>query len=509
MTAAADHAPVPLREGSLDQLEGGSVELPQYDRKRLTPGIVHFGVGGFHRAHEAMYLDTLFNAGLAHDWAICGVGLLPFDKRMDEVMHAQDCLYTLITKAPDGSQAARVIASIVRYLYAPDAPGTVLEAMTSPEIRIVSMTVTEAGYNVHRVTGEFDPDGPGIADDLANPAAPGTVFGFIVEALARRRASGSAPFTVVSCDNVQSNGHVTRQAILGFARLRDPDLAEWIDASVEFPNSMVDRITPATTDEDRRIAREQFGIADDWPVICEPFSQWVLEDAFSDGRPPLERAGVQITDDVEPYELMKLRLLNAGHQAIGYAGYLAGYRYAHEATHDPSFAELLRRYMYDEAIPSLRPVPGIDLSDYVEQLIERFGNPAIRDTLARLCVDSSERMPKFVLPVLNYELGEGGPIERATAIVASWARWAEAVDERGQPIEISDPLASELTAAARQQRDRPLAFIENREVFGGLVDNERFVAEYRRTLTTLIDKGAKVVVDDLATQRPGINGSAH
>jgi mannitol 2-dehydrogenase len=496
----SNHAPVRLREETLDKLEGTPVELPSYDRRDLTPGIVHFGVGGFHRAHEAMYVNTLMNAGLARDWAICGVGLLPFDSRMDEVMHAQDCLYTVITKAPDGSRSACVIGSIGQYLYAPDAPDDVLETMTASSIKIVSMTVTEAGYNVHRVTGQFDPDGPDIAHDLAHPEKPRTVFGFIVESLARRRARGISPFSIMSCDNVQGNGRVTRQAVVGFARLRDRDLAAWIDANVQFPNSMVDRITPATTDEDRRMVRDEFGIADDWPVVCEPFAQWVLEDAFSNGRPPLERAGVQFTDDVEPYELMKLRLLNAGHQAIGYAGYLAGYRYAHEATGDPSFAELLRRYMYDESIPSLQPVPGIDLNDYVEKLIERFGNPAIRDTLARLCVDSSERMPKFVLPVLHYQLSVDGPIERATAIVASWARWAEAVDEHGEPIEISDPLAETLTAAARHQRDNPLAFIENRDIFGDLIDNPRFVEVYRRTLTRLIDNGAKALVDALAAQ---------
>jgi mannitol 2-dehydrogenase len=493
-----DQAPVPLREDTLDQLDPARVELPAHRRQDVTRGIVHFGVGGFHRTHEAMYLDTLMNAGEARDWGICGVGLLPMDQRMAQVMQAQDCLYTMIVKAPDGSRRARVIRSIVDYLFAPDAPGAVLEMMTSPEIRIVSMTITEAGYNVHRITGDFDPNGPGISHDLANPDEPATAFGFIVEALARRRARGIPPFTVLSCDNVQGNGHISRHAILGFARLRDPELAGWIDANVRFPNSMVDRITPATTDDDRRLAREQFGVADEWPVVCEPFTQWVVEDAFGCGRPPLDLVGVQLTDDVEPYELMKLRLLNAGHQAIGYAGYLAGYRYAHETIADPSFRELLRRYWYDEGIPSLRPVPGIDLDAYVEQLLERFGNPAIRDTLARLCLDSSQRMGEWVLPVVRYELGVGGPIERVTAIVASWARWAEGVDEQGEPIVISDPLADQLTSAARRQRDDPLAFIQNRDIFGDLADDHRFVEVYRRMLATVIDKGAKMLVDELA-----------
>jgi mannitol 2-dehydrogenase len=505
MMAASPVEPtvVPLRADGLGGIAQANVAVPAYDRKSLSGGIVHFGVGGFHRAHEAMYLDTLMREGLAHDWAVCGVGLMPGDRRTEEVMHAQDCLYTLIIKAPDGSRSARVIGSIVEYLFAPDDPGKVLKRLTAPAIRIVSLTVTEAGYNVHRVTGEFDPDGPGIAEDLAQPHAPQTVFGFIVEALARRRAAGTAPFTVVSCDNVQGNGHVTRDAILGFARLRDAELADWIDEHVAFPNSMVDRITPATTDDDRRLVREEFGVGDEWPVVCEPFAQWVLEDSFTDGRPPFERAGVQIVDDVEPYELMKLRLLNASHQALGYAGYLAGYRYAHEAMADPAFAELLRRYMYDEAIPSLRPVPGVDLNQYVEQLIERFGNPVIRDTLARLCVDSSERMPKFVLPVLHYQLEHGGPIDRATAVVASWARYAEGVDEQGEPIDIVDPLADVLTAAALRQREQPLAFVENRHVFGDLVDDARFVASYTRALSGLLNQGGvRAVIDGLAVEGP-------
>ncbi len=488
---------VPLRAATLERIRP-DVALPTYDREGLSVGIVHFGVGGFHRAHQAVYLDTLMNAGLAHDWAICGVGLLPGDRRMGEVMDAQSGLYTLIVKAPDGSRSARVIGSIVDYQFAPDDPARVLETLVDPAIRMVSLTVTEAGYNVHRVTGEFDRDGPGIAHDLADRNSPQTVFGYIVEALARRRASGTTPFTIVSCDNVQGNGHVTRNAILGFARLRDAELAEWIGEHVAFPNSMVDRITPATTDDDRRLASEAFGISDGWPVVCEPYLQWVLEDVFTDGRPPYEQAGVQLTDDVEPYELMKLRLLNASHQALGYAGYLAGYRYAHDVMADPAFAELLRRYMYDEAIPSLRPVPGVDLNQYVEQLIERFGNPAIRDTLARLCVDSSERMPKFLLPVLHYQLAHDGPIERCAAVVASWARYAEGVDEQGEAIDVVDPLADVLRTAALRQREQPLAFVENRNVFGDLVDHERFVASYTRLLSALLNEGAQALIDGLA-----------
>jgi mannitol 2-dehydrogenase len=493
--------PVPLTSAALGQLAGtGSdhVALPRYDRERVTAGIVHFGVGGFHRAHQAMYLDALLNAGLANDWGICGVGLLPADRRMAEVLRAQDCLYSLLEKAPDGSRRLRVIGSVVDYRYAPEQPADVLDALSSPQIRIVTLTVTEAGYNLHRVTGEFVPSEPRVVADLAHPDRPTTVFGFLVEALARRRAAGVPPFTVVSCDNVQGNGHVTRTAVAGFARLRDAELGSWIDAHVAFPNSMVDRITPATDEHDRTIVREQFGIDDAWPVVCEPFSQWVIEDDFPLGRPPLEQAGVQVVSDVEPYELMKLRLLNASHQALGYAGYLAGYRYVHEATADPAFAEFVRSYMREEAIPSLRPVRGVDLEAYVEEIIARFANREIRDTLARVCVDASERIPKFLLPVVRHQLGTGGPVDRSIAVLACWARFAEGADERGEPIDIVDPARAVVTAAARRQRSEPLAFVRNRDIFGDLADDPRFTASYLRTLTALRNDGARATIQALA-----------
>jgi mannitol 2-dehydrogenase len=501
MTTDAGQPPVPLSAATLGDVDAGEVAVPQYDRTALRTGIVHFGVGGFHRAHQAMYLDTLLADGLAADWAICGVGLLPPDARMAEVMADQDCLYTLIEKAPDGAISARVIGSITSYLFAPHDPAAVLDRLIDPDVRIVTMTVTESGYNMHRVSGEFVADGPGIADDLAQPDRPKTVFGFVTEALARRRAAGTDPFTVVSCDNLPGNGTVCRRAIVGFARLRDPDLADWIDTHVSFPNSMVDRITPATSDDDRAIARDRFGIADSWPVVCEPFVQWVLEDDFPAGRPPLERAGVQLVPDVEPYELMKLRLLNASHQALGYAGYLAGYRYVHEAMADPAFVALVRDYMRTEAVGSLRPVPGIDLDGYIDELLERFTNPAIRDTLARLCVDSSERMPKFLLPVLRHQLANGGPIERSVTVVACWARWCDAVDEAGAPIEIVDPARDTLVAAAAGRADDPLSFVRNADIFGDLADDERFAQSYRSALDSVYERGAGATVAALADER--------
>ena len=487
---------VALRADSLSSV-AATAPVPGYDRSRISVGIVHLGVGGFHRAHQAMYLDQLMNEGKALDWAICGVGVLPQDRRMKEALEAQDCLYTLVLKHPDGSLEPRVIGSIVDYLLAPDDPYRVVEKMAEPNTRIVSLTVTEGGYYLHPVTGEFDARNAAVQRDLEPGAVPATSFGLVTEALSRRRARGLAPFTVMSCDNIQGNGHVAHRMFASFARLRDPELADWIEAEVAFPNCMVDRITPVTTDVDRTLLAERFGIEDAWPVVCEPFTQWVLQDRFGDGRPPLEEAGVQLVDDVEPYELMKLRLLNAGHQAMAYLGYLAGYRYAHEVAQDPLFARFLRSYMDCEASPTLRAVPGVDLEDYKTTLLERFANPQVRDTLARLCAESSDRIPKWVLAVIREQLGADREIERATLVVAAWARYAEGVDEQGQPITIVDRLADGLTAAAKRQRDDPTAFLAQRDLFGDLIDNDRFVATYTAALDSLHARGARATVEQL------------
>ena len=471
---------------------------PTYDRSGVSVGIVHFGVGGFHRAHQAAYLDTLLNQGTAMDWGICGVGVMPADIAMARALAPQDNQYTLVIKHPDGRLEPRVIGSIVEYLYAPDRPQDVLERLTSEQTRIVSLTITEGGYNFNQATGEFIADEPGVAADLQPGAAPSTVFGYVVEALDRRRRLGIAPFTVMSCDNIQSNGHLARKVFTAFAALRDPELAIWITEHVRFPDSMVDRITPVTTDDDREQLRTQLGVVDNWPVICEPFTQWVLEDDFNLGRPPYERAGVQLVDDVAPYELMKLRLLNASHQAIAYFGYLLGHRYAHEAATDPRLAVYARAYMDDEATPTLLPVPGVDLEAYKTELLTRFANPGIRDTVARLCAESSDRIPKWVLPVIRHNLATNGPISHATAIVASWARYAEGVDEQGEPIEIVDRYADEVSAAARKYPGDPLAFLRLTQFFGDLAENERFVDQYLKITYDIHTVGVAETLENLA-----------
>src|SRR3954471_14707831 len=416
----------------------GAVAVPSYDRSQVATGIVHFGVGGFHRAHQAMYLDTLMNESKALDWGITGVGLLPGDRRMHSVLHAQDCLYTLVVKDADGTMHPRVIGSIVDYLFGPDDPEAVLRVLADPATRIVSLTITEGGYLVNQATGEFDAQDPSIQADLQTGAVPATAFGYITEALARRRAAGTEPFTVMSCDNIEGNGEVAHKMIGAFARLKDADLADWLEEHVTFPHSIADRITPVTTDHDRDLIAERFQVEDGWPVICEPFTQWALEDRFPTGRPPYAGAAVQLVPDVRPYELMKLRLLNASPQALCYLGYLSGYRYAHEVCQDELFADFLLAYMNREATPPLLPVPGVDLEAYKPHLIERFANPEVRDTLARLCAESSDRIPKWLRPVIRHNLEHDGEIDRAALVVAAWARYAEGVDEQGEPIKVVD-----------------------------------------------------------------------
>ncbi len=454
-----------------------SLQEPIYDRSALTPGIAHFGLGNFHRSHQAMYIDRLLQQGGHEAWGICGIGVMPGDAAMRDALVAQDYLYTLVVKSGDGTVNARRIGSICGFLYAPDNPGAVLALLAAPSTRIVSLTITEGGYNIHSATGAFDMGNPAVQGDFADPHHPTTVFGFITEALRLRRERGIPPFTVMSCDNLPGNGHVARHAIVSFARAVDPDLASWIEAEVAFPNSMVDRITPVTTDADRDFVRSAFGVEDRWPVVTEPFTQWVLEDTFPSGRPAFEQVEVQLVNDVVPYELMKLRLLNASHQAMAYIGMLRGHTYVHEAVNDPEIERLLRDYLA-EARRTLPSVPGIDLDAYIDTLFERFANAAIADTLARLAVDASDRIPKFVLPAIRDNLSAGRPVTMGAIVVGSWAHWLRLHAREGRDASIHDPLREELL---RRAGDEPSAtFIAMEPVFGDLSRNREFIKEYAR-----------------------------
>jgi mannitol 2-dehydrogenase len=422
-----------------------------------------------------MYIDRLLQQGLAHEWGICGVGVMTGDWTMRDVLRDQDGLYTLILEKPDGSRDAHVIGSIIDYRYAPDDPEAALEVLAAASTRIISLTITEGGYR--------DADGP--------------AFALIVEALDRRRRRGIFAPTIVSCDNIENNGEIAGRAVLASAESRDRGLAQWVAENVRFPSSMVDRITPATTLEMAAEVRRDFGVNDRWPVVAEPFTAWVLEDDFADGRPPLEQAGVLLVDDVAPYELMKLRLLNAGHQCLAYFAHLCGFEFVHEAARDPLFAEFLLAYFESEAIPTLPPVPGINLHEFSRTLIERFSNPGVRDTVARLCAYSSDRIPKWLLPVICDNLASDGSVRVAAAVVASWARYAEGTNEWGQPYEVVDQLADSLIPIARSQHENPTAFIEIAAVFGDLAHQPRFVQAYNWALDSLHRKGARATLEAL------------
>lgn len=476
----------------------GHMPIPGYDRGRVTAGVVHLGVGGFHRAHQAVFLDRLMNAGGSLEWGICGVGVLPGDRRVHEALLAQDCLYTLIVKHPDGTLEPRVVGSIVELLLAPDDPEAVIEKLAAPSTHIASLTITEGGYNVDDVTGAFDPAHPDVAHDLAHPAEPRTAFGLVVEALRRRRERGIEPFAVLSCDNLPGNGDVARTAFGTFATLRDPELGAWVRDAVPFPDSVVDRITPATADADRAALRERFGIEDRVPVVCEPFLQWVLEDVPGMARPPLEDAGVRIVDDARPHELMKLRLLNAGHQALAYFGRLCGHEFVHEAAADPDVRAFLAAFLDAEALPTISGVAPEELAAFRAALPGRFANPAVADTLERLATDASDRIPKFLLPLVRERLADGGDVARSAAVAASWTRFADGVDETGGPIVVADRRRDSLMARAGRRHEDPDAFIADRQVFGDLVDDARFVAPYRAALRALDERGARATLASLA-----------
>lgn len=467
---------------------------PGYDRARVTAGIAHFGVGGFHRAHQALYTDDILSAGNI-DWGICGVGVLPADRKMNEVMKRQNCLYTLVERSAQ-KQEARVIGSIVDYLFAPDEREKLLEKLASPETRIVSLTITEGGYCFNQGTGELDSSLPYIQHDLQNPIAPRSAFGLIVEGLSRRFAKKMTAFTVLSCDNLVSNGATARKMILAFASLRDKGLAKQIAEQVSFPNCMVDRITPVTTDEDRAMVAREFGVKDDWPVVCEPFRQWIIEDNFSSGRPAWETVGAQMTSDVHPYEMMKIRLLNASHSAMGYLGYLAGLKFIYEIMTDADFDRYIRGLMDEEVTPLLKPVPGIDLEQYKRTLVERFSNSTIKDQATRICSDGSGKMPKFILPSIREQLKRGGPIRRLTLCVASWFRFLEGTDEKGQAIPLEDPMGKRLRDAARAGREDPRPLLALTDIFGDLGQSQMFVAELSKALASLYRHSARRTLKD-------------
>ncbi|MFD2089986.1 mannitol dehydrogenase family protein [Blastococcus deserti] len=486
------HAPartLPLTDRTLDQLPA-AVSPPGYDRAALRHGIVHIGVGAFHRAHQAVYLDDLARRGTT-DWGVVGVGL--HSRAIGEVLAAQDRLYLVVERRADGDDA-RVVGAMTRYLYAPDDPDAVLAALVDERTRVVTLTITGTSYRIDPHTGDFDADDEDVQADLRDPARPRTVFGYLVEALDRRRGAGLPPFTVLSCDNMQHNGAAARTAVVSFARLRDGELADWIDEQVAFPSSMVDRITPNTSPEDRDAVAAATGVDDQWPVITEPYSQWVVEDSFCNGRPPLEDVGVQFVDDVEPYEVMKTRLLNASHSAMAYLGYLAGLRTTDELLADPVFRSFLARMMAEEITPLLPAVPGIDLGAYQVTLLERFSNPRLGDQLARLGRRGSSKIPNYLLPSVVEAMEQDRPYRLLCLAVAGWLRYLRGHDYVGDEVPIQGP-RPDLVRVAQEGGGDSAPLLSEQAVFAELGRDPRFAEPVQRALEALDREGPREVIE--------------
>lgn len=483
---------IPLSLATLPEI-GTSASVPGYAREDLTAGIVHIGVGNFHRAHQAVYLDALMNRGLARDFALIGAGVRPADARMRDTLKAQDYLTSVVEQEADHS-SVRITGAMVDFVEVGNTQA-LLAVLSNPAIRIVSLTVTEGGYYIDPATQAFDPTHPDIVADAQHPEAPKTAFGLILAGLRRRRAAGIAPFTVMSCDNIPGNGHVTENAVAGIAALLDPALASWVRSAVAFPNSMVDRITPATTDRERQVLQDQWGIEDGWPVFCEGFTQWVLEDKFPLGRPPFEQVGVQFVPDVAPFELMKIRILNGGHATIAYPGGLLDIHFVHEAMENPLIRAFLEKVEREEIIPIVPPVPDTNLSDYYELIARRFSNPKIGDTISRLCLDGSNRQPKFILPSAADRLRAGGSVTGLALVSALWARYCYGVSDSGRTIPPNDPNWDRLTAQAHRSKDDPAAWLEMTDIFGSLASDDRYRAAFTTALRALWTDGTAATLE--------------
>lgn len=469
---------------------GEGISVSSYHRDTIKAGIVHIGVGGFHRAHLAYYTHKLHELSDASEWGICGIGLREGDQQLHDILTKQDHLYTLVVKHPNGKIELEIIGSIVDFKLGINNPEPVISRMAHQDTKIVSLTITEGGYNFNPTTGEFNFDNLDIQHELRHPNDPMTVYGFLTAALKKRRDAGLPAFTILSCDNIEHNGDMTQKMLLAFAEAQDAALAEWIEKEVRFPNSMVDRITPVTTQTDIDFLEETYRLQDEWPVTCEPFIQWVVEDKFSNGRPEFEKVGVQFVPDVEPYEKMKLRLLNAGHSVLGILGAIHGHQTINACMQDEIFVMYLRAFLDKEATPVLGKIIGIDIEDYKDSLQERFANPNIKDSVSRICSESSAKLPKFLIATVHENLAKEGSIQFATLVIAAWCYYSDLqLNQNGQPLEIIDAMHAELHQAAQETKNDKLAFIKQEPLFGNLSENENFAKPYIEMLDKIYKLG--------------------
>jgi mannitol 2-dehydrogenase len=460
-----------LGEGTLGEIGARGVPVPRYDRTKLRPRILHIGVGGFHRAHLALYTHEM--AAVGSDWGIRGLGLLDADRRMEAVLRSQDRLYTLVERG-DEEPRSQVVGSIVDYVLAIDDSAAVAERIADPETAILSLTITESGYSLER---------------------PNPTIAAIAAGLARRRAETGAALTILSCDNIPSNGRVARSAVLQVCEERDRELARWVASTCTFPNSMVDRITPQTTDTDRAWLRDTLGIEDGWPVVSEPFRQWVLEDDFASGRPRFEEVGVLFSDRVHDWEQYKLRLLNGTHTCMAYLSALAGIVYVDEAIATPALRRFLERFQWAEAIPTLDEIPGHPREEYATTVLDRFASTGIRDQIARLCIDGTAKIPTFVVPTIERQLEHDGPVECATLALAGWARYLATTPSAERA---PDSGGEDSVSYAERSLEDPVAFLELGTVFPpALRDSARFRDVFAASARNLAAHGPLGAVEAL------------
>ena len=481
---------IQLSRQTLAQLPA-DIARPAFDPAAIRPGIVHLGLGGFHRAHMARYTHDLMSMRPdSLQWGIIGVGLMPGDLRMREALAPQHGLYTLVERQ-ESRESATVIGSLVDVLYAGQSSATALDAIDNPAIRIVSLTVTESGYCLNSATKRLDPTHPAIMHDLAHPEQPRSVIGIIVEAYRRRMLAGHSAITVLTCDNIQHNGTVVRNAVLALAQLRDPQLATWIENNARFPNTMVDRITPVTTSDDIGYLASRYRVEDRWPVFSEIFKQWVIEDDFVERRPAWEDVGAQFVQDVAPYEFMKLRLLNASHLAIAGLGRLAGYNYIDETLRDGLFRSYMWALMDRETGPTVPPVPAVDLEAYKTQLLERFTNSKIKDTVERVNNDAPINL---LIDPIRDRRKTAASVDLLALALAAWMRRVRGEDELGQPIHVKHPLATQLRSRAIEGGADPRPLLAITALFGELADDQPFVSTLQQWLRSLYDMGAKATL---------------
>jgi mannitol-1-phosphate/altronate dehydrogenase len=492
-----------LTESTLSLLPP-NVAVPSYDRRRLKRGIAHVGVGNFHRAHQAFYIDRCLGLPGQEDWGIVGIGLSGGERGRQKAAQyrAQDCLYSLTIAPANGEPEVRVIGAQLDYLLAPEQPDEVLVLLTSPQLRIVTLTITEGGYHVDPDSDTFVTDHPDVAHDLAGNGAPRTVFGFITEALAQRRGAGTKPFTVVSCDNLRHNGEVARTAFVGFANARDPELGGWIDANVAFPNSLVDRITPSVTAEDAARLNADSGLDDRIPLVAEDFTQWVIEDRFVDGRPTLETVGVQFSDEVKLWEQVKVRVLNAGHLTLTYPALLLGYHEVAEAMRDPQVPVLLERFLDKIVLPLLEAPRDVSLVDYKNTVLDRFSNEAMHDQLTRIASDSASKVPVFFATTLNEMLARGVDHRIPAFTLAAWSRVLQGQDDDGKTFETSEPRLDDEARRQLASGDPAEALRIEPLRASGVAKHAEFVASFEGYRKALAEHGAR------ATLRTILNATA-